>query len=359
MATNYKSSKSRKSQLNGSDERISAPVDIQHTPDVASVINRAVAHPKVILSSNNVQHLQRVIGNTATQRLIRQSSVSPMIQRELKPIGGKSSGKGTGNRDKLNFMVETYLSKKENLRKNNPLGTLKDNQSLWEDLRDIRKHANSWHDSIGNGKLSGLFSKKMSKEDINKKKTEISEWMRYVLQLEEHEIGSAIGSASLMDADDDEGLNQMKDLYETKKRDKKFTKMEYEQLNTWLYTPELVNVFRYEAKKEISLENVDAYLEVVNYENNPKKDEAIRIYDKYKLGDTSGNNALNLDYSIAQKTKKLFDNLKNDKNAPAPSSFGNDVKEGLRTNIADTFSRFRFTNTYKRITGMGKEKKEE
>jgi hypothetical protein len=359
MATNYKSSKSRKSQLNGSDELISAPVDIQHTPDVVSVINRAVAHPQVILSSNNVQHLQRVIGNKATQRLMRQPSLSPMIQRELKPIGGKSSGKGTGSRDKLNLMVETYLSKKENLRKNNPLGTLKDNQSLWEDLRNIRKYADDWYNRIGNGRLSGLFGKKMSKEDIDKKKAEISEWMRYVLQLEEHEIGSAIGSASLMDANDDEGLNQMKDLYETKKRDKKFTDMEYEQLNTWLYTPELVNIFRYEAKKEYALENIDAYLEVANYENNPQRDEAIRIYKKYDMGNTSSNSALNLDYSIAQKTKKMFDDLQNDKNAPAPSSFGNGLKEVLRINIADTFSRFRFTNTYKRITGIGKEKKEE
>jgi|GEM_PF-5989368 len=329
MTVKYKQQRIRKPSLNTPDELTAAPA--QHAPDSASHIRRLLANPQT-LSQPNILNLQRTLGNKTTHHLMRQSAAAHVIQRALDPIGGKSSNyfgiSKKGNRDVLNLKVESYNSLSEQ-SKHSP----EDNNKLFKQLREIRKHVLKW----------------LNKTSDKEKHDEIKTWITTFLSKEEFKIGAMVNSNLLKNKDDSMGDEANKKLYESKKQDKNFTTEEYEKIETWLFQPDLVNVFRQFGKDQISIENIDAYIEMSAYEQNPSKDEAIRIHDKYRLDKFD---YLNLD----GKVKPLiadFTNLKKDTKAEAPKSFGK-IAYGLLFNISEMFTRFRFTDAFYRITGTKK-----
>jgi len=307
------------------------------TPSASLISNSSGQHSN--MSSDDILNMQSTIGNLATMQLLRQSQTSQTqlqhkigvtLQRRVKPMEGTSSGWfRKGRRDKLNLMVAEY-----NLKEMKSSNTTSDNQSLLNDLQKINQYAMEWQKSV--------------KNDEDKAKS-IKNWRSDELAPEIQMRGALITLASPMDD------TAMKAASKNTQHDKRFSPEQYAIPAIWLQEPNLINVFRDFARKEFSLENIDAFMEMSAYRYSPSRDEALRIYDKYEMASSNGDLNINRKAPILQQLALL----KTDPKAPVPTDF-EEIKKQLWTNIGDTFSRFKFTEPYERISnpaGNNKTKK--
>lgn len=262
-----------------------------HSTDVASVINRVMDTPSNV-SHSDILNLQGGIGNKATMQLMAQSGQSSgTIQRILQPIEGTSSGWFKGRRDKLNLMVAEYNIKKG--RMNKELSS-DDKKELKQTLRSIRMFAQDWRDSV-------------EKSNPDKAK-EINDWIKTVLEVETKVVGG-------------DGMDK------------------------WLIDPKLSKQFLEYCKQEFNSENIEAYLAILDYEKNPNREKAIKLYLTYIKQDSE--KELNIQRS--EPIIKELEAVSRNKKAPLPTNFES-VKKTLAINLADPFSRFMFTDTYVKET---------
>lgn len=262
-----------------------------HSPEVASVINRVMDSP-LNVSHNDILNLQGGIGNKATMQLMAQSGQSSgTIQRILQPIEGTSSGWFKGRRDKLNLMVAEYNIKKGKLSEEL---SISDKKELKETIRKIRLFAQEWRDSV-------------EKSNPDKAK-EINVWIKNVLEPESKVSGSDV-------------------------------------MDKWLIDPKLSKHFHDFCKQEYNSENIEAYLAILEYEKNPNREKAIKLYHVYMKQDSEKEINIQRSEPVIKELEAVLHNKK----APLPTNFES-VKHALALNLSDPFARFMFTDAYAKET---------
>ncbi|MBA3875056.1 MAG: hypothetical protein H0X30_38515 [Anaerolineae bacterium] len=309
------------------------------------------------ISASTLIHLQRTFGNHAVQRMLTPSksqerAMSPVpslsndiehstsqdnktIQRIIKPLEGASSGWfKKGRRDKINEMVNAYNDLEISM--GGSKRSAENYESLLPEIQKIWQAAKAWQ----------LDVMKSSPE----KGAEISVWITNQVEREEDAKKASIGelkdAALLKSASDGASYNA---LYTTPQ----FTEKAQGAGINWLQTPALKPIYRYfMIQVQFDGPTLYAYDDVINYKQNPNREEAIRIYNKYDMGTTSqlnisGEGAGGVDGMRAIRSQ--FAALEGNPVAPVPPDFGF-IEASLVKVINELFISFKTTKPYQKVT---------
>jgi hypothetical protein len=340
----------------------------QSTPRLKTALSAAkdnesdLSSAEINLSSPNISastliHLQRTFGNHAVQRMLipskpQRAAISPVpslgsdvkhstaqdkktIQRIIKPLEGASSGWfKKGRRDKINEMVNAYNDLEISM--GGSKRSAESYESLLPEIQKIWQAAKAWQ----------LDVMKSSPE----KAAEISVWITNQVEREEDAKKASIGelkdAALLKSASDGASYNA---LYTTPQ----FTEKGEGAGIRWLQTLALKPIYRYFIiQVQYDGPTLYAYDDVINYRQNPSREEAIRIYNKYDMGTTS---QLNISGEGAggvegmRAIRSQITALEADPTAPVPQDFG-PIETSLVKVINELFISFKTTKPYQKVT---------
>lgn len=133
-------------------------------------------------------------------------------------------------------------------------------------------------------------------------------------------------------------------------RKKKPTKKE--DIERVFDSKELKSYFVEFAKQEWSIENVDIYSDILEYQKSPNVDDANKIYSKYLAGKDSPCE-VNVSQALCLEIRKNID----DENIT--NTLFDNVRSAILLNLTDTYSRFIFTSKFEQWDKLNKFKEVE
>jgi hypothetical protein len=295
-------------------------------------------------SSNGQQLLPHELTHTIQQRnssiqrteesVVSGQQQEPIIQRQIEPIGGKSSGWfRKGRRDNLNAKVAAYNTLEARLTgpKRN---TVQSAQLLHSKVEEILRDAERWCQSV---------TKTPDKEQ------EIRSWIQSQVVPERDAKQNAL--SALQEA------TRLENAWKNPIYNPLYTSSEYKGSNggiVWLSTPELAPIYKYYViKVQFDAPTVNAYEDIQNYKKNPSRDEALRVFDKYNMSTSSDLNitgegvggiaAIN---AVRTEIEKLRSNAPD---AVVPRDFGA-IEMSVVNVLNEIFGAFTSTEQFKKVT---------
>jgi hypothetical protein len=301
--------------------------EIQASP-LTATISRVQRQPKT-------RPLARMFSPEIQRQASSVQRAEGFIQRRIEPIAGKSSGWfRQGRRDKLNAKVAVY-----NQMENRFAGTNRNVQSfqlLVAKAEEILRDANAWRQAVARSKPE--------------KAQEILTWIETKVQPELEMKRAALNDLQQAVA--------MKDAWDNPTYNPLYTTDEYTKAGNagirWLSTPDLAPVYKYHIiKNQFEGITLNAYEDIVRYKQNPSRAEALRVYDKYRMGtaddlNITGEGAGGIE-SINKFREKIEALRRNDNGAVVPAGFGA-IETSIVNVLNEIFISFRLTEPYKTIT---------